>query len=228
MDRREWLRNVPSFSGLSDEHLQVLSASLGVQTFERGETIFHQGSIGSVLHLIVSGQVRIYTISETGQELSVTIFRAGDFFGELALLDGQPRSASAEAMCPTTTLLLHRAAFLSTIHACPPIAVAVLEAMAARLRQSTHRADNLGTSSAPQRVIQQLLSLAAHYGIPDGATIRIDLHLTQDALASLAGTTRETVNRVLSGLRDQGLIRVARARVSVLDVARLEQAIGLV
>src|SRR5207249_12098721 len=99
-----------------------LISSVGSQSFERGETIFHQGSIGSALYIIVGGQVRIYTISVAGQELTVAIFGAGDFFGELALLDGQPRSASAKALYPTTTLTLHRAAFLHTITAYPPIA----------------------------------------------------------------------------------------------------------
>lgn len=221
MNKLERLRNVPCFSGLSDAHLQVLAASLGVQTFERGEPIFHQGSIGSVLYIIVAGQVRIYTVGEAGQELSVTIFRAGEFFGELALLDGQPRSASAVAMCHTTTLLLHRSAFLAAVQAHPPIAVAVLEALASRLRRSTSNADALGTSSAPLRVVRQLVALGERYGVPDGQATRIDLHLTQDDLASLAGTTRETVNRVLASLRGQGLIRVARARVSLLDARRL-------
>src|SRR5438034_356944 len=78
--------------------------------------------------------------------------------------------------------------------------------------------------SASQRVVQQLCDLATCYGIDDGGAIRIDLHLTQDDLASLSGTTRETVNRVLSNLRDQGLIRVERARVSVLKMQQLEDA----
>jgi CRP-like cAMP-binding protein len=223
----EQLRSVACFSTLHDTHLAVLAASLGTQTFERGETIFHQGSIGSVLYIIVTGQVRIYTINEHGQELSMTIFRAGDFFGELALLDGQPRSANAVAMSRTTALLLHRSAFLSIIHAHPSIAVAILEALAQRLRQSTNHVDTLGINSAPQRVMRQLLSLAMRYGLPESGATRINLHLTQDDLASLTGTTRETVNRVLSSLRDQGLIRVARARISVLDMSGLEQAAGL-
>ena len=225
MHTTERLRNIPCFSGLDAAHLRVLATSLGTQTFERGETIFHQGSFGTVLYIIVSGQVRIYTVSEAGQELSVTIFRSGEFFGELALLDGQPRSASAVAMCRTTALLLHRSAFISAVQSHPPIAIAVLEAMSQRLRQSTNHADLLSTSSAFQRVARQLLTLAERYGQREGAITHIDLHLTQDDLASLAGTTRETVNRALAILRDQGLIRVARARVSVVDRVGLEQVI---
>src|SRR5689334_8398513 len=147
MDKLELLHNVPAFSRLDGEQLTLLAASVGSQSFERGETIFHQNSIGSILYIIVSGQVRIYTISEAGQELTLTIFKNGDFLGELALLDGLPRSASAQAMRPTTTLTLHRAAFLHTIEACPPIAASVLEAMAARLRHTTVYAEQLTSSS---------------------------------------------------------------------------------
>jgi CRP-like cAMP-binding protein len=222
MNKQELLQRVPTFARLTNDQLGLLARSVGTQTFERGETIFHQGSMGSTLYIIVLGQIRIFTTSETGQELTVTLFRDSDFFGEMALLDGQPRAASAEAMCRTTTLTLHRAAFLHTIDACPPIAASVLEVLTARIRQSNSVAAQLANLSASQRVVRQLCDLASRYGIADGGAIRIDLHLTQDDLASLSGTTRETVNRVLSTLRDQGLIRVERARVSVLKMQQLE------
>jgi CRP/FNR family transcriptional regulator len=217
----ELLRGVPAFGTLSDLQLHTLSSSVGRQSFERGETIFHQGMLGTSLYIVVSGQVRIYTTLEAGIELSVSIIRGGDFFGELALLDGQPRSASALAMCRTSTLTLHRAAFLHTINTCPPIAAAILEVMAARLRQTTAYAEQLAGFSAARRVARQLAALAERHGVPEGSAVRIDLRLTQDDLASLAGTTRETVNRVLSHLRDQGIIRVERAQVVVLDRGRL-------
>ena len=222
MNKLELLQRVPTFARLTNDQLALLARSVGTQIFERNEAIFHQGSDGSTLYIIVHGQVRIFTTSEAGQELTVTIFRDSDFFGDMALLDGGPRAASAEAMCRTTTLTLHRAAFLHTIDACPPIAASVLEVLTARIRQSNSVAAQLANLSASQRVVRQLCELASRYGIADGGAIRIDLHLTQDDLASLSGTTRETVNRVLSTLRDQGLIRVERARVSVLKMQQLE------
>jgi CRP-like cAMP-binding protein len=161
--------------------------------------------------------VRIYTISESGQELTLKIYKEGEFLGELALLDGLPRSASAQAMRPTTTLTLHRSAFLHTIAACPPIAAAMLEAVAARLRQTNAQAEQLSSLSAPRRVVRQLLGLAEQHGVAEGQATRIDLRLTQDDLASLSGTTRETVNRVLGLLRDQRIIRVERAQISILN-----------
>lgn len=224
MDKRKLLKQVTAFGLLSDDQLGLLARSVGVQAFQRAEPIFHQGSIGSTLFIIVAGQVRIYTTSEAGQELTITLLREGDFFGEMALLDGQPRAASAEAMCKTLTLTLHRSAFLHTISACPPIAASVLEVMALRLRQSNTVAEQLANLSAAQRVVLQLRGLVARYGIADDGALRIDLHLTQDDLASLSDTTRETVNRVLAHLREQGVIRVERARISILDLAQLEQS----
>src|SRR5262245_24707333 len=216
MNPTELLQRVPWFVGLRESHYAHLAANLGTQSFQRGETIFHQGDLGNSLYIITKGQVRIYTVAENGQELSVRIFREGDFFGELALLDGQPRSASAAAMCPTSVLTLHRGAFLHVLEACPPIAVAILEALSGRLRQTNRSAEHLASTSATQRVVHQLVQLADQYGVARDDAIFIDLRLTQDDLASLSGTTRETVNRVLSHLRDQRLIRVERAQVSVL------------
>jgi CRP/FNR family cyclic AMP-dependent transcriptional regulator len=223
MNKVELLQKVPVFTRLTNDQLALLARGVGFQIFERGEAIFHQGSIGSTLYVIVHGQVRVYTTNEAGQELTVRLLKAGDFFGELALLDGQPRSASVEAMCRTTTLTLHRAAFLHTINTCPPIAAALLEAMASRLRNTTDNAEQMANHSAAQRVVHKLCELATCYGIADGGATRIDLRLTQDDLASLSGTTRETVNRVLANLRDQGLIRIERAQVSVLKMRQLEE-----
>src|SRR5690349_20201468 len=179
MNKLDLLRKVPTFARLTEDQLALLAASVGSQSFERGETIFHQGSIGSALYIVVSGEVRITILSAAGQEHTVAIFRAGDFFGEMALLDGQPRSASAKALHPTLALTLHRAAFLHTINACPPIAAALLEAMALRLRQTNNYAEQLASSSAPRRVVRQILDLPSQHGVADAGTTRIDLRLTQ-------------------------------------------------
>jgi CRP/FNR family cyclic AMP-dependent transcriptional regulator len=225
MENFNLLRGVTIFAGLAPDHLQLLGASLSPCSFPRGATIFRQGDEGDVLYLIVRGQVRIYTISQSGHELSVQVFRDGHFFGELALLDGQPRSASAQAMRPTTALALHREAFRRAIIGSPEIALSILEELSGRLRRSNIYAEHLAGQSAPQRVVRTLLDLADQHGVAERGATRIDLHLTQDDLASLAGTTRETVNRVLGGLRDQGLIHVERARVSVLNLPLLERSI---
>lgn len=223
MDRRQLLRSVPIFATLSDDHLHVLAANSGIRICERGATIFHQGSPGDMLYIVISGQVRLYTISQTGQELSVLICGPGNFFGELALLDGQMRSATATTMRRSELLTLRRGDFRQAIRSFPEISLTVLETLSNRLRTTNGYMEYLVSHSAPQRVVRRLLDLADQHGIDEGNLTRINLRLTQDDLASLSGTTRETVNRVLSSLRDQGLIRVERAQVSVLNLALLEQ-----
>jgi CRP/FNR family transcriptional regulator, cyclic AMP receptor protein len=228
VDRTELLRSVSVFGRLTEEQLALLAASLGTQSFKRGQTIFQQGDGGDTLHLIAQGQVRIYHPSMAGRELSVAIFREGDFFGELALLDEGPRSASAEAMVPTVTLTLERGAFQQTIHNHPAIAEAMLAEIASRLRASTNYAEHLANPSAQHRVGWLLLDLARRYGVPGGDGTRIDLCLTQDDLASMFGVARETINRVLMRLRDQSLIAIVGGQIFVRDCTRLERALDAV
>ncbi len=222
MNRNNLLKRVPMFTDLDEGHLALLAANMGEQRFSRGATIFLEGSVGDALYFIIEGQVRIFITTATGQEISMSVFRQGDFFGELSLLDAQPRSASATVMQETRVLTLCRTAFLAILHDCPDMAVAVLAALSGRLRQSNHYTEYLISHSAPQRVVRRLLDMAEQHGMTTGDCQRIDLHLTQDDLASLSGTTRETVNRVLAGLREQGLIEIERARLSVLNLEQLE------
>ncbi len=216
----ELLRQVPTFARLSDGQLGLLAAQLGMERFARGALIFSQGSVGDRLYIVLRGKVRVYTTSALGQELSLMLFQGGDFFGELALLDGGPRSASAVAMTPTTALTLQRSAFLQTLDTCPPIAAVILEALSLRLRHSTSYAEQLASHTAPQRVVDLILDLCGSAGGEPPV-----LHVTQEELASLAGTSRETVNRVLATLRDRGLLRIERARLRITDLAQLRRVV---
>lgn len=222
LDRVGLLRSVPIFGRLTAVQLAVLAANLGIQVFSRGQTIFQQGDRGDSFYLIARGQVRVYHPSAIGRELSVAIFRDGEFFGELALLDDRPRSASAEARLPTIALTLGRGAFRQTIHDHPAIAEAMLAELTARLRVSTNYAEHLANPSAQQRIGWLVLDLARRYGVPAAGGTRIDLQLTQDDLASMFGVTRETINRVLARLRGRGLIALADGHLLVPDCGRLE------
>jgi len=223
IDQPMLLRTAPIFAHLTDTQLARLASALRIRTFPRRATIFHLGDSGQTLYLIVQGQVRIYLPSATGCELTITICRAGDFFGELALIDGQPRSASAEAMLPTTMLTLQRSAFVHLVRSDPAFGAALLTALAARLRASTAVVEHLAIPTAQQRLGRLLIELARCHGVPEADAIRINLHLTQDDLASLAGLTRETVNRQLTWLCDQGLAQIDKWYIRIPDCARLEQ-----
>jgi len=224
MSRVSMLRNVPLFAGLSDQELEVLAGSLGRRTFGKGMIIFHKGSVGQTLYIIESGKVRIFILSESGQEISVNVYGPGDVFGELALLDGLPRSAGAVVMEKTVTFTLHRDDFLRHLEACPHMARSIIEVLSTRLRYTTAYAETLAFLDVYGRVAAKLLELADRYGVKKNG-IEIDLRLTQAELATWVAATRESVNKALGTFRDQGLIKVEGQRITILDLPGLKRRI---
>ncbi len=217
------LKGISLFADLSPEQLSPLVGVLERRTYRKGQVILRQGEEGDSLFVVVSGRVRIYTLSLDGHELSVWICDSGDFFGEMALLNGEPRSASAEAMEPTELLVLHRRAFHSHLLSNPAAALRIIETLSERLRRVTESAEALMSLNVHQRIARRLLELVDRYGVeqPDG--VLIDLDLSQEAFASLVGTTRESANRALSHLREQGIVQIDRVRIRVLHPERLEE-----
>lgn len=220
LDIPRLLRTVAAFEPLNDAQRTALAARMGVQAFVAGQTIFYEGDVGDALYLIARGQVRIYHPSATGHEVTVAIHRPGEIFGELALIDDQPRSASAVTMCPTVAVVLGQHAFQQLLRDHPAVATALLRELAIRLRNSTIAVYRTHLA-AQQRVGGLILDLAQRYGVPTAHGTRIDLVLTQDDLASMCGLTRETINQVLGQLRDRGLVAIARKQIVVLDAMLL-------
>jgi CRP-like cAMP-binding protein len=221
MSRIDMLKNVSFFAGLSERELDSLAICLARRTFGRGVIIFHKDSPGRTLYIIESGKVRIFVLSESGREISVNIYGPGDVFGELALLDGLPRSAGAMVVERATVLTLHRDDFLWHLKEYPQMARSIIEVLSARLRYTTAYAGSLAFLDVYGRVAGKLLELADRYGVERGEAIEIDLELTQAELASWVAATREHVNKVLGTFRDQGLIRIKGQRITVLDRERL-------
>ena len=225
MSRGAIVRNVPFFAGLSDQELEVLAESLGKRTFGKGMIIFHKGSPGQTLYIIESGKVRIFILSESGQEISVNIYGPGDVFGELALLDGLPRSAGAVVLEKTVTFTLHRDDFLRHLETYPRMAKSIMEVLSTRVRYDTAYAESLVFLDVCGRVAAKLLELADRYGVQKEGAEEIELRLTQAELASWVGATRESVNKVLGTFRDHGLIEVKGQRITILDRRGLERRI---
>lgn len=218
------IRNVPLFAGLSDQELEDLAVSLGRCTFAKGMILFHKGSPGQTMYIIESGKVRIFALSESGQEITLNIYGAGDVFGEFSLLDGLPRSAGAVAMEKTIALTLHRDPFFQHLEACPHMARSIIEVLTARLRFTTKHAESLAFLDIPGRVAMTLLDLADRYGT-EKAGLELSLRLTQSELATWVAATRESVNKVLGTFRDQGLIAVEGQTITILDLEGLERCI---
>ncbi len=217
MSRVSLLRNISLFSSLSDAELEVLAGRLGQRTFGRGVIIFHKDSPGDTTYIIESGKVRIFILSESGQEISVRICGAGEVFGELSTLDGLPRSAGAMAMEETHVLTLRREDLQELLDAYPRMTRGIIATLTARVRYTTRYAENLTFLDVEGRVAQRLLELADQYGVQTAEGMEITLQITQSDLASLVGATRERVNKVLATFRHQGLIELDAERIIIRD-----------
>ena len=217
MSRVSLLRSISLFSGLSDAELEVLADRLGKRTFGRGVILFHKDSPGNILYIIEAGKVRIFVLSESGQEISFRIYGTGEVFGELSMLDGLPRSAGAVAMEETHVLTLQREDFMELLEAYPHLAKGVIATLTARVRYTTQYAENLTFLDVEGRVAQRLLELADQYGIQTAGGLEVAVQLTQSDLASLVGATRERVNKVLGAFRDQGLIELDVDKLVIRD-----------
>lgn len=220
----DYLRGVTILSGLTDAQLGVLAASFHRRTYPAREIIFHQGEPGTALYIIVAGKVRVFVCSETGREMTADILGRGEVFGEMALLSNQPRSASIMAMTSTQVLTLDRDAFHAGLRAYPEIAVNILAVLANRLRATTTFASELVFNNLHGRVGHVLLALAERHGVAEGEALRLDVPLTQAELATLVGTTRESVSRTLSVYESHGVLRVAGTQLTILKPRALRRA----
>ena len=212
------LARCPLFAGLGEDDLIGLAREMRSRRFRRGEVLFHQGDPGDALFVVTSGAVKISLPSEEGDEAIIATIDAGSFFGELALLDWAPRSATAIALEPTETLTLARGRFRELIAAEPALRDALLSALAAELRRLTTHVQELHFLDITGRLAARLSHLAASQGTPtaDGA-IRLDAPLTQSDLAAMIGATRQSVNKLLGTFADDRLLRLERDAIIILD-----------
>jgi CRP/FNR family transcriptional regulator len=223
-DPQALLRRVSLFAGLSDDSLAGLTQQLRRRAFRKDTMIFHKDQSGDALYVVESGRVRIFLPTAAGEELTVGVVGPGDVFGELAVLDGRPRSASAETLEDTVTFTISRDEFQKYLGQAPKLAVALVELLSSRLRHVTEYAESLAFLDVHARLARALLEIAERHGIrKDG--VEIDFDLTQADLATMIGATRERVNRALATFRTQGLIELRGRKIVLLDTDRLRQRI---
>jgi len=220
----EALQRCALFAKVEEPILGAIAETLRVRRFRRGEVIFHQGDPGDSLHIIESGAVKIALPSPEGAEAIIATLRRGDFFGELALLDGAPRSATAAALEATETLVLSREQFRALIETAPGLRDALYAALAHELRRLTGHVEELHFLDLAGRLAMRLARLARDVEPEAGGEVRLDWPFTQEDLANMIGGTRQSVNRLLSGLVDDGLIRIERDTLVITDVERLARS----
>jgi CRP-like cAMP-binding protein len=209
------LRDIPFLVGLSESELSALASSLRKRRFRRNEMLFHKDDPGGALYIILSGSVKVFLRADDGREVTLTLLKPGDFVGELALIDGEPRSADAIAVDPTEVYVLPRAAFISFVEGNAAAAMRLLAAFVKhyvrRLTETVHDAAFLDVPARLSRVLVQLLGDAPTTA---GGSI---LNITQTDLAAMIGATRESVNKWLGYYERQGWVKRERGSVRVLD-----------
>jgi len=220
------LRRVPLFRDLGDNLLEGFAAHLRRRALRRGVMIFHKDQAGDALYIVESGRVRIFLPAEGGEELSIDDLGPGDVFGEMALLDGQPRSASADASEDTVAFTLGREEFQKHLATSPALATALIALLSTRLRHVMEYTETLAFLDVQGRLARILLDLAERHGVKiEGDGVEIDLDLTQAELARMVGATRERVNRALASFRSQGILEIRGKRTVIRDPKKLSERI---
>lgn len=219
------LRSARYFAELPDDALARLASACVRRTYGRGQYLWYQGDEGAHLAVVGDGLVKVVISSEHGDEVVLRTLGPGATLGELALLDGSPRSAAVVAVEPATVLLLTRATVLELLGRHPSVLDALLRSLGGLVRILTEQAGDLVFLDLSGRVAKLLMRLAEAHG-SDVQPPTIDIQLSQSDLAAMVGATRPAVNRVLQGMAARGLIAVNGQAIALLDLQALRRRAG--
>lgn len=217
---RAIIENNHLFSGLPAQSLDQIAGIVHRRKHAKGSQLFQQDDPGDAFFGIVSGRVRISASAADGQELHIVELGPGDTFGEIALIDGGPRTATAVAVTDAVLFTIERRRFLSLLHEQPPLTFHLLTRLCQRVRWTSELAEDLSFLDIPAQLAKRIVLLAASFGIrsADG----IELSIGQSELAAFLSLSRQAVNTHLQVWRREGWIDIGRGRILVRDIARLE------
>jgi CRP-like cAMP-binding protein len=218
----EILKQIPLFSELSDKDLERIIQLASKQKYHKDNIILIEEEVGSTMFIILWGRVKISRISDDGREVILSILSDGDFFGEMSLLDGHTRSANVTAIEESELLVIRREEFLQMLRDYPQIAINLLKELAQRIRKSDEHIKSLSLQDATGRVASTLLRIAEDSGVFRRGQVEIaELPLQQD-LANMAGTSRETISRVIKSLTEDGYLKKQGGKIIILDYERFQ------
>ena len=204
----------PLFSALGAETLKRVADLCVTHTLSDGQTLFLKGDPGDALYGVRRGRILITTSTSGGKQLTLNVLGSGDVFGEVALLDGRPRSADALASGATELFMIRRSDFQNLLRQQPEIALKIIELLCDRVRWTSERMEEASLLALPLRLARRLLKLADDFGE--------EILISQDELSVLVGAARETVNRQLQQWQRAGIIELGRARIQVRDLRGLQ------
>ncbi len=214
------LRKIPLLAGLDSEVLAGVGRELRFRTFERGAYVVHKGTVGEHLLFILSGRLKILELTEDGREVGLSFLLPGDYAGELSVIDGLKRSASLVASEPSLIGFLPRAAALGLIYTKPLVTERILKRMAAKIRLASDQRALLSIPNAFQRVFALLHQLAR---VNENDECVIPSVPTQQELAVMVNTARETVSRALQVLLQKGIVAKDGRSLAIRDPVALRQ-----
>jgi len=213
----ESLKNIPIFSSLSEMHLGELSEIMLEKTYRKNQVIFDQGDPGNSLIVIKSGLVKISLVDSNNHEFIIKTFSVNDYFGEMSLLDGGSRSATATAVEDTQALIIFRENFINLIQKTPAMTLGMLTELSSRLRTTTENISNLTFFDAYGKVARCLLDLADQVGVKEEDGVAIQLTLSRQELANMSGLSRETFARILKEFQVRGCLKVQGKKIIILN-----------
>ncbi|NQT34356.1 Crp/Fnr family transcriptional regulator [bacterium] len=203
MDKK-LLKLIPLFADLNNEELDLVERAVVARKYDKNNLIIFEDDVGNSLFIIKKGRVKISNIETDGSEAILAILGEGDFFGELAVIDGLSRSASVTSIDELELLMLNRTDFMEILEKIPRISITLLKELASRIRKSDHHIRSLSLLDAKGRVASTLIRLAEDIGkVESGKVVVEELPLQRD-LASIAGTSRETISRVIKLFEEEG------------------------
>ena len=201
------LKELPVFKSLSGNYLSQLAKDFIVFQVKKGETVFYQSDSSTDLYIVLEGAVRASLLNQDGQELVLAAFDKGDFFGEMSLLDGKPRSATMIAVEDSALGMLKREKFLTAVKNDPMIAIDLLSALVQRLRMADGMIESLAFLDVSQRLMELLLQIAKAEGEKDKSGFFRIKKLTHKELAARIGASREAISKVIKVLAFRDVVR---------------------
>ena len=214
------------FGKLSASEMNSLISYSRLERYPSGREIFAKGSPGQSLVAVLRGSIKISSLSNEGKEIVFNIINAGEIFGEIAVLDGEERSADATAMTDCELLVLNRRDFLHLLENRADLCMIMLRILCQRLRQTSEQVEDVMFRHLEFRLAKRLLHLAESAGLHrPQQSASVELHVSQRELGNMAGGSRESVNKILQSWHRQGLIDLGKASVLIRDIEALRRLI---
>lgn len=221
------IKNVQLFSSLTDEELHQIRGKMEVKRFRKNEAILYEENTNKVMYVILYGKVKVVQTTDDGKEIILAIHRSGEFFGEISLIDSKTIPAAVLAIEDSIIAIISKKEFYSLLHSQGKVTDMLLQIMCSRLRESWDRIQLLSFSNASQRIKMLFALLSNDHGKETSDGVMLNIKLTHQELADMAGIARETVTRIIDKLHKDGEIKVLKSKCILLCRGFLQKELKL-